>query len=224
GEATLTETQGFTGGTTINAGALTVAGTLETPTVVLADDTVLNVDGALQAAGGTATMLTGSTGTNTVTVGAGGTLLATGDLGGGDDVLDVAGMLDTGGGVFALGDGDDSFVVHDGTVVGTVDGGAGMDTRVYDINLTADLGALVNFEGVTKTGTGTLNINGPVATDLQEVQVLGGTLNIGPDGNVVATAGGTLDTVIAAGATLNIDGSYGCGDGNDTMSVSGTVS
>jgi fibronectin-binding autotransporter adhesin len=223
GTATLAGTQGFSGGTTINGGTLNVDGTLETPTVALADDTTINVDGVVQGSGGTATTITGSTGPNTVTVN--GTLVATGDLGAGNDVLDVVGTLDTLGATFALGDGDDTFTVHNGTnVIGTIDGGAGLDTRVYDINLTADLGALFNFEGVTKTGTGTLNINGPAATDLQEVSVLGGTLNIGPTGSVVVTPGSTLTTVVGSGGTLNVDGSYGCGDGDDTMAVSGTVS
>ncbi|EPJ86104.1 autotransporter-associated beta strand repeat-containing protein [Pseudomonas sp. CFII68] len=225
GVATLLGTSTFSGGTALNAGTLDVDGTLNTPTVALGDDTTLNVDGRLQAVGGTVATITGNAGINTVSIGAGGTLLASGDLGAGNDVLDVAGTLDTGGGTFALGDGDDSFVVHDATVVlGTIDGGAGLDTRVYDINLTASLGELVSFEGVTKTGTGVLNINGPGATDLQEVSVLGGTLNVGPNASVVATSGSTLATVVGSGATLNVDGSYGCGAGNDTMSVSGTVS
>ncbi|MGO4322607.1 autotransporter-associated beta strand repeat-containing protein [Pseudomonas sp. KB_12] len=225
GVATLAGTSTFSGGTALNAGTLDVDGTLNTPTVTLGDDTTLNVDGRLQAVGGTAATLTGSAGTNTVSIGVGGTLLASGDLGAGNDVLDVVGTFDTGSGTFALGDGDDRFVVHDATVVlGTVDGGAGLDTRVYDINLTANLGELLNFEGVTKTGTGVLNINGPGATDLQEVSVLGGTLNVGPSASVVATVGNTLATVVGSGATLNVDGSYGCGAGNDTMSVSGTVS
>ncbi|MGR4867942.1 autotransporter-associated beta strand repeat-containing protein [Variovorax sp. LARHSF232] len=224
GTATLVGTQSFSGGTVLNGGTLTVAGTLETPTVAMSDNTVLNVDNVLSGGGGVAAVITGSSGVNTVNV-RGGLLVARGDLGDGADLLDVGSTLDTGGGVFALGAGDDSFVVHDGTVVnGTVDGGAGLDTRVYDINLAADLGALVNFEGVTKTGTGVLNITGPGATALQEVRVLGGTLNIGPAGSVAAIAGSPLDTVVAAGATLHVDGSYGCGDGNDTMRVAGTVS
>ncbi|HWU69993.1 MAG TPA: autotransporter outer membrane beta-barrel domain-containing protein, partial [Pseudoxanthomonas sp.] len=223
GTATLVGNQAYGVRAEVMQGSLVVAGSLATPQVVLADDTALTVDGTLDAGGGNPAAITGSAGANTVTVN--GTAIATGDLGGGNDTLDVVGTLDTGGGAFALGDGDDSFVVHDGTVVvGTVDGGAGLDTRVYDINATADLGALVNFEGVTKTGTGTLNINGPAATELQSVDVLGGTLNIGPDGSVVATAGGTLDTVVGSGATLNVDGSFGCGDGDDSLSVSGTVS
>ena len=64
------------------------------------------------------------------------------------------------------------------SVAGTVDGGAGFDTRTYDINATATVGALVNFEGVTKTGTGVLTITGPGVTDLGAVDVLGGTLNM----------------------------------------------
>ncbi len=158
-------------------------------------------------------------------MGGGGTLLATGDLGDGVDTLDVLGTLDAGAGAFQLGDGNDNFIVHDSTVViGTVDGGAGFDTRTYDINTTANVGALVNFEAVTKTGSGVLNIVGPAVTSLGSVDVLGGTLNIAPAGSVVALLGGTLDTVVGAGATLHVDGSYGCGTGNDTMRVSGTVS
>lgn len=223
GTAALTGTQSYSGGTTLGGGELVVDGALSTPTVAMGDDTSLTVDGTLDAGSGTAAVITGSAGANTVTVN--GTALASGDLGAGEDVLDVTGTLDTVGGTFALGDGDDNFVVHDGTVVnGTVDGGAGLDTRTYDINQTANLGALVNFEGVTKTGTGVLNITGPGATDLQEVQVLGGTLNVGPAGSVVAIAGSPLNTVVAAGATLHVDGSYGCGDSDDTMTVAGTVS
>jgi fibronectin-binding autotransporter adhesin len=223
GSATLTGTQSYSGGTTLGGGELVVGGSLSTPTVTMSDDTTLTIDGTLDAGAGTATVITGSDGVNTVTIN--GTALANGDLGAGEDVLDVIGTLDTGGGGFALGNGDDTFIVHDGTVVlGTVDGGAGLDTRVYDINLTADLGALVNFEGVTKTGTGVLNITGPGTTHLQEVSVLGGTLNIGPAGSVAAIAGGPLDTVIASGATLRVDGNYGCGDSDDSMTVAGTVS
>ena len=183
--ATLTGNATFTGGTQLYDGTLTVAGSLTTPTVAMAGGTTLNVGGSLQGVGGAAANIAGGAGVETVNIT--GTATATGDLGAGNDTLDVSGTLDIGGGVFSLGDGDDNFVVHDGTqVLGTIDGGAGLDSRVYDINTTANLGSLLNFEGVTKTGTGTLNINGPGATDLQEVQVLGGTLNIGAGASVVA--------------------------------------
>lgn len=223
GTATLLGAQAYSGGVDVAGGTLVVTGDLLTPTMAMSDDTALTVIGTLGAAGSTATAITGSAGVNAVTIA--GTALATGDLGAGEDVLDVTGTLDTAGGVFALGEGDDNFIVHDGTaVLGTVDGGAGLDTRTYDINLAADLGALVNFEGVTKTGTGVLNVVGPATTALQDVQVLGGTLNIGAAGSVTAIAGGPLDTLVATGATLNVEGSYGCGASDDRMAVSGTVS
>ena len=110
---------------------------------------------------------------------AGATLLATGDLGGGNDVLDVAGTLDAGGGSFYLGDGDDSFVVHDGTLVsGTVDGGAGVDTRVYNINLTADVGTLAGFEGLTKTRHGRAEHECTRQLDPCRSRSVGGTFNV----------------------------------------------
>ena len=204
GIATMTGAQSFSAGTTLDGGRLDVDGTLETPTVALADGTALNVDGTVQAVGATQAVITGSTGVNTVTVSAGATLLATGDLGDGNDVLDVAGTLDAAGGSFLLGAGDDSLVIHDGTdIVATVDGGAGFDTRVYNINLTSDVSALTGFEGLTKTGAGVLNLNGPATSTLAEVAVLSGTLNVAPAGDVA----GVQSTQVSAGATLNVDGS-----------------
>lgn len=220
GVATMTGTQSFVG-TTISGGTLDIDGTLETATVDLADDTTLNVDGTVQAAGSAQTAITGSAGVNTVSVSDGASLLATGDLGDGNDVLDIAGTLDTGAGIFSLGDGDDVFVVHDGTnVVGTVDGGAGLDTRAYDINLNANVGALLGFEGLTKSGSGTLSLNGPGTTSLQEVEVLGGTLSVAA-GGAIADA---QSTTVSSGATMNVDGAYAGSSGNDTFTVAGTVS
>lgn len=220
GGATMTGTQSFVA-TTISGGTLDIDGTLETATVDLADDTTLNVDGTVQAAGSTQATITGSAGVNTVIVSAGASLLADGDLGAGNDVLDIMGTLDTGASVLSLGDGDDSFVVHDGTnVVGAVDGGAGLDTRVYDIDLTADVGALAGFEGLTKSGTGMLNVNGPGTSSLADVEVSGGTLN-------VAAGGGIADaqnTTVGSDATLNVDGTYAGSTGNDTFTVAGIVS
>ena len=114
GTATTTGSFAFSGGVTVSGGGLTVAGALETPTLSLADNTVLNVNGSLDA-GGVASSITGTAGTNTVTVGTAGTLLASGDLGAGADTLDVLGSLDVGGGSFLLGDGNDNFIVHDNT-------------------------------------------------------------------------------------------------------------
>ena len=126
GVATLTGAQSFWGGTTLNGGALNVSGQLETPTVAMADDIVLQVNGTVQVAGGTSVALSGSAGANTVMVGEGGTLRATGDLGDGNDVLDVAGTLDTDAGSVLLGAGDDTLTIHDNTrIIGTVMAGVG---------------------------------------------------------------------------------------------------
>lgn len=223
GTATMTGSQSFSAGTTIASGDLVVSGDLTTPAVALGDNTVLTVDGTLQTIGATTSNITGSAGANTVIIN--GLALASGDLGDGNDVLDVAGTLDTGGGVFALGDGDDTLTIHDGTtILGSVSAGAGTDTFNTSLALSADLGAVQGFETLSKTGIGTLNITGPMSSDFTTVNVLQGTVDVTAGGSVVPALGNSLDTLVATGARLNVDGNYGCGAGNDTMTVSGTVS
>lgn len=226
GNATLLGNQSFGAGTTLNGGTLTVTGQIDTPTVVMADNTTLQVDGTLGAAGGIALQLTGSAGVNSITVGTSGTLTATGDLGAGDDVMDVAGTLDAGtGGTFTLGDGNDTFVVHDGTsVIGTVAGGGGVDTRVFDLSGTANVGALIEFEGLTKRGTGTLNLTGPADSELANVVVEAGTLNVQAGTNVVAQAGSALNTQVMSGATLNVEGNWTGSDQSDSLDITGRLS
>ena len=169
------------------AGTLDVDGTLETSTVALADDTTLNIDGSVQAVGATQTAITGTTGVNNVVVNAGSTLLATGDLGDGNDVLDVAGSFDIGGGTFFLGAGDDTFVVHDNTAIaGTVDGGDGLDTRVYNINSKRrPRRTVATSRASRKTGSACSAFKGAGSSDLAEVDVLGGTLNVASTGGIV---------------------------------------
>ena len=132
--------------------------------IALADGTTLNVDGTVQACRrARRRTITGSTGVNTVVVNNGGTLLASGDLGDGNDVLDVAGTLDTGGGTFSLGAGDDTFVVHNTTaVIGTLDAGAGNDLLNVNVDTgnLVPLGSTTGFESLGKSGLGTLQING----------------------------------------------------------------
>ncbi|BCT92893.1 hypothetical protein LYSHEL_19170 [Lysobacter helvus] len=347
GAATLTNNLAFTGGTRVLGGALVVDGTLATPSLSLADDTTLQVNGSVSP-----TTITGSSGTNTILVGAGATLAASGDLGDGDDVFDLAGTLNTGAGTFALGAGDDVFRTHDttqvignldagagndmldvdvstgnlvpfggvagfeslgksgagtmqiagpatfdsvavnggvldiagtaslqmqdlvvasgatlhagGNITGTagddtatiagivsgsgafnlgagndtltiqdgadfsglttaVDGGTGSNTLVTDIATSATLGGVARFQSLSKTNVGTLHVDGPAMSDFTDVDVLGGTLAIGPAGQIVGTPGGALATHVGAGATLHVDGAYGCSDGDDAMDVAGTV-
>ena len=170
----------------------------------MSDGTLLNVDGAVQAAGATQVAITGSTGTNTVLVGAAGALFATAELGDGADVLDVFGTLDTGASVFNLGADGDLFAIHDGTLVtGIIDCGTGTDALTGDIATTATLGSAINFETLTKTNVGTLTVAGPAPSDFVTVNVLGGTLDVGAIGSL----NGVQSTTIAAGATINVDGS-----------------
>lgn len=227
GTATLVGSHVYSGGTTVNNGVLDVDGRLTTSTIAMTNSSgtsTLNVDGVVEAAGAGPLLLSGSTARNVVRVASGATLHASGDLGGGDDVLDVAGTLNAGGGSFSLNDGDDTLVLHDGTqILGTVQGGDGFDTRAYDLTGTASVNALSQFEGLAKRGSGRLNLNGPAASELAGVVVEEGVLNIAPGASVVAQAGSPLDTQVLNGATLHVDGRYGCGASNDSLSLSGRL-
>ena len=219
GIATMTGAQSFSAGTTLEGGTLDVDGTLETPTVALADGTALNIDGIVQAGGATQAVVSGSTGANTVVVTAGGNLLATGDLGDGNDVLDLAGTLDTGGGTFSLGAGDDTFVVHNTTeVIGTLDAGDGND--LLNVNVDSGnlvpLGSTTGFESLGKSGLGALQING--ASDFLDVQVQAGLLDVSAGGSIQAQT-----ATVSAGATLNVDGTLQFTSGADTFTVGGNI-
>ena len=221
GVATLTGTQSYGVGTTVAAGTLVVAGALDTPTLNLGDDSTLSVQRTVQAGGATPLTIAGSGGANTVLVASGATLRATGDLGAGADLLDVAGTLDTGAGSLSLGADDDTLTIHDGTsITGLVDGGSGNNTFNADIAGVAGLGAVSNFQTLLKTSGGTLNLNGPGVSNFSTVSVAGGTLGIGPAGSL----NGVSSTAVANGATLSVSGSYLGSAGNDTMTISGTVS
>ena len=220
GVATLTGAQAYAAGVIISTGTLSVAGTLDAPTITLGDASTLEVLGTVEAAGPAPAIITGSAGINSVFVHSGAILRASGDLAAGSDLLDVAGTLDTGAGTLTLGDDDDTLTIHDGTsIVGTVNGGAGTNTFNADIATVADLGAVIGFQTLLKTGVGTLNLTGPANSIFDTVLVNAGVLHVGASATVDPAT-----TVVAAGATLQVDGSYLGTAGNDTMSVAGTIS
>jgi len=224
GTATLNGTHIYVGGATIAGGTLDVNGTLETPTIAVADGTTLSVDGRVRATGPTQTVITGSAGANRIVVAGGAVLLANGDLGDGADVLDVGGMLDTGAGALLLGAGNDTLTIHDNTLInGTVDGGAGIDTLNANIAGVAVLSRIQTFETLAKSGVGLLNVIGPPVSDFANVAVNAGILEVGPGGEIAAAAGGTLTTTIATGATLRVHGAFGCGAASDSITVSGDI-
>ncbi len=220
GVLTLAGAQSYSVATALNGGTLDVSGTLETPTVTMADGTTLSVDGTAQANGSAQAVINGSTGVNTVTVNSGATLLATADLGDGADRLTVSGTLNAGGGVFALGAGNDTFTINDGTtVIGTVDGGTGSDVFNPNINTAATLGTVQGFETLTKTGGGVLNLTGPGASSFNTVNVNGGTVDVAAAGSITGVNAAT----VAAGATLDVDGTFDFTAGANTFDIAGAV-
>lgn len=223
GATTLTAVSSV-GNTTVSAGTLDIDGVLNTGTVMMGNG-IFNVDGTVQASGLTQAVIGNVAGTaSTVRIGSAGTLLANGDLGDGNDTLDVFGTLNTGAGALLLGDGDDNFIIHDATnAIGAVVGGMGVDTYIYDIAGIANVSALSEFEGLTKRGVGTVNLTGPGVTDLANVRVEQGTLNVQAGASVVAQATGSLNTLVAAGTIFNVDGSYTASTHPDTFDVAGTV-
>ena len=203
GSGTTTLTAANTAGaTTISAGALNVNGALTTQTVAMTGTSTLNVNAAMgAAAGGTATF-TGDAGASMINIASGATLRATGDLGGGDDVVNLTGTLSTGTGTLALGAGNDTFVISDpASFNARIDGGTGADALQINGTLfrTLDSASVTGFETLTKTLSGFLGLTGDHSF-ANGVTVAGGTLQIG-DGS----ATGTLVGNVANNATLRFN-------------------
>src|SRR5690606_5048959 len=96
---------------------------------------------------------------------AGATLVAGGDLGDGNDDVDLAGTLDTGVAGLALSAGDDTLTLHDGASLdGTgVDAGGGTGDQLILDNAAAftfDGGMTTGFEALLKQNTGIATMTG----------------------------------------------------------------
>jgi hypothetical protein len=124
------------------------------------------------------------------------------DLGAMDDSMVNLGTIN--GNVF-LGEGNDKFTHNLGaTLNGVVDGGAGTDALIIDINgggllNQARFDPFVNFESQTISGTGTITTDGPLAVDSLFLR----------DANLTLAAGQTLQTasdiaVVFAGGTNSL--------------------
>ena len=222
GVATLTGDHNYIT-TALNDGTLQLAagGSLTTDSVTMDSESVLDIQGTAGAAGAGQMNIVGSAGVDTVRVGANAVLRARGDLGDGNDVLDVAGTLDIGASnVFALGAGNDTFRTYDNTVVtGDIDAGLGND--MLDVTVsggkTVKLDGLQGFESLGKSGKGALQIHGP--SDFIRVDVNDGLLDVTPTGAVTAAA-----TFVGNGATLNLGGTYSGTSGRDTFVLAGRLS
>jgi fibronectin-binding autotransporter adhesin len=220
------------GGTTVNAGTLQVdAGKgLTTPTLAMNAGSTLNVNGTVQAAGAAPVSITGDGGASTINVNSGGTLRGNGDLGGGSDVINVAGGLNTGAGTLGLGAGNDTLALNDGgTITGLVGAGTGGETGAGDMlsvntaaGRTLDGASVTNFETLSKSGAGTLTLTGNHSYSAGTT-ISGGTLQIGNG----ATAGALTTPTVANNGTLafNLNSNYsfaGAISGNGVVNKLGT--
>src|SRR5688572_9948521 len=78
---------------------------------------------------------------------------------------------------------------------------------------------LAGDDGLLKTNTGTLRVDGPATAVFADVNVQGGTLAIGAAGTIT----GATSTTIAQGAILQVDGTFAGTAAHDTFVVSGNV-
>lgn len=177
------------GGTTVNAGTLQVdAGkTLTTPTLAMNAGSTLTVNGTVGAAAGGPAVLTGVAGASAININTGGTLRGNGDLGGGNDVVNVSGTLATGAAALNLGAGNDTLVLNDTAVLSGVGVNAGTggqsgvgDTLqvVTNAGRTLDSANVTNFESLLKQGAGTLTLTG-AHSYTAGTTISAGTLQVG---------------------------------------------
>jgi fibronectin-binding autotransporter adhesin len=113
---------------------------------------------------------------------------------------------------------------HLGGLAGQLDGGSGANALLTDIATDATLGGVAHFRALTKTNVGTLHVDGMAGPAFETIDVVAGTLAVGSDGAIAGPGGGVaMATTIAAGATLSVEGAYGCNDGDDALDVVGTL-
>ncbi|QGW82579.1 autotransporter-associated beta strand repeat-containing protein [Variovorax paradoxus] len=222
GTTVLTAAGNSVGGTTsISAGTLQVNGALATAGISMTGTSALTVNGTVQAAGGTASAVTGDAGASTLNVNVGGTLRAGGNLGAGADTATLAGTLNTGAGTLDLGADNDTLALNDGgTIAGIVSGGtesgAGDTLRVNNTaSRTLDGTSTAGFETLVKQGSGTLTLTGAqsysAGTAVQAGTLLVNGIQTGAGGLTTVQSGATLggtgtvagDVTIASGAALS---------------------
>jgi len=201
-----------TGGITINAGTLQNAGgssTTVTPTITMNAGSTLTIGGGtVEAGGGTQTLFTGGTGGATINI-TGGTLFGNGTLGGGGNVVNLNGSLNTGAATLNLGSGNDTFLLTGfATIVGAgVDGGGGTNALQVNSNFsrTLDGASVTHFQTLSKSGTGTLTLTGSHSYSAGTT-ISAGTLQIGNG----ATAGALATPTVTNNGTLafNLNSNY----------------
>ncbi len=162
-------------------------------------------------------------GVASTTVAQGATLIVDGTFTGtgNNDTMVVAGIV-RGGGTISLAAGDDTLTLLGDAdlsqLPSPLDGGAGLDTIDAQVQAgkTVALAPTVHFEGLSKTGDGTLALAGAQAFDT--VQLVGGTLDVA-EGGTLASA----DTFVGTGTTLEVRGTFTGTAGDDRFLAAGTV-
>ena len=196
------------GGTLDLANAGTIRGSAGT---VLSNDSLTSRIGTPYLAG--AVQSIGATDDRIVNTG---TIIGSVALGAGNDRIENYGRIE--GDVF-LGAGDDRFLHRAGaTLVGTVDGGEGIDSLIVDATGggTVDGDQFINFERFSQVGTGNVTYTGRFR--FETIGVAGGTITVGAGQTLTSTGATTITGTDAAETVVNngtIAGAVALGGGDD---------
>jgi uncharacterized protein YhjY with autotransporter beta-barrel domain len=217
GTFTITAADNYSGGTTVNAGTLTVgtggtlgasAGTLTVNNLNTGAGTavVLNLSTteAMTTGSLSGTLATPSSGTNTVTINNGGQLFTVNQTSAGT----FAGVI-AGSGGFTLGASSTSTLILTGA--NTYSGGTEISAGTLQLSGSATLGNIAGSLEVNSGGT--LNLGGHSQTV--------GALTIGSGGSTVETLGGSAMLTVSDGAS--VEGVGNAIDSNVTVAVTGDV-
>ncbi len=242
GVALLLDTNGVATATVVNAGGGLIEATGPTATALLsydarldltntgvirgnagyaiaADDPFASYLGAAYVAG--AIQTGGSADDRIVNTG---TIIGSVALGAGNDTIENRGRID---GDVVLGAGDDSFLqLASATLIGTVDGGAGLDSLIVDATGGGAVNGdqFVNFERFSQVGQGNVAYSGnfrfdTIGVSMGSVTVAAGE-TLASNGPVTLTGSDAAETVINNGT---IAGSVMLLGGNDRFVNAGQV-
>ncbi len=133
------------------------------------------------------------------------------------------------GKAIALGQGNDTVQLFGGTVIGTIDGGAGNNTLQTNGTQSFAGGTILNFQNLNVLG-GTTSMNGSNTFTSGTTVASGGTLIVGTSeaynsarlsGNVTVFSGATLAGHGGIGGTVTNNGTVAPGGSIGTLTVSG---
>lgn len=183
----------------VNEGAITGNKGIAVGLVGNFDDTLVNAGTGVITGGAQATLV----GANNSTAAG-----AAVQMGGGNDSLTNYGRIEGKNGMaIDMGDGDDTLNLYGGTVIGTIDGGAGNNLLQTNGTQVFGSGRLSNFQNITVKGGSTtfdtaLNAGGAVQIDVGGSLQVNGNIDAGSlkvDGMLQASPGNTFRTTTLSG-------------------------